>query len=178
MPMTCFLFPFQASSFSSTLHFICFLQPCLVAVFFASCGLLVPTIPPTMTEWCHQVKTAPASRLSRLRVRPQRSWPRVRVSAGRYDDGPAPGRPRHRLQRLGSQILEEVRQVSRWISTTWVRSGRLEFWRARRRLILRFTTFVAFESCRACWEGKPLCGQSATIQCFFFPSHSSFVKLP
>lgn len=25
-----------------------------------------------------------------------------------------------------------------------------------------------FGSCRACWEGKPLCGQSAAIQCVFF----------
>lgn len=36
-------------------------------------------------------------------------------------------------------------------------------------LILVFVTFVPlffppFGSCRACWEGKPLCGQSAAIQ--------------
>lgn len=48
------------------LHFIHFLQPCLAAVCFASCGLLVPTIRPSTIEWCHQVNISPISNRSRL----------------------------------------------------------------------------------------------------------------
>lgn len=44
------------------LHFIRFWQPCLAAACFASCGQLVPTIRPSMTEWCHQVNISPATK--------------------------------------------------------------------------------------------------------------------
>lgn len=55
---SCFI---QASSCYSTLDFMRFLQPCLEAVCFASCGLLVPIIPPITIEWCHQVNITPNS---------------------------------------------------------------------------------------------------------------------
>lgn len=106
-----FTLSFQASSFSSMLHFIRFSQPCLAAVCFASCGLLVPTIRPSMTEWCHQVNITPTSHhcisppdcpsvcwfyLSLSTV--DCLW----VSTGRYDDGSTPRGPWDRLQRLWS----------------------------------------------------------------------------
>lgn len=104
MPLFIFSFTLtiQASSYSSMLHFICFLQPCLAAVCFASCGLLVPTTPPSTIEWCHQVTITPNSN----HLLSPSSCPSVCcfslnlstvdclcVSAGRYDDGPAPRRP-------------------------------------------------------------------------------------
>lgn len=119
------------------------------------------------------------------------------VSTGRYDDGPTPRRPWHCFQCLRSQILEEVCQVDGWISTTWVSCDQVgcgcnnwQVWRGcwvcfkpkwvSNELIPIFITFVPFfpfGSCRAFWEGKPLCGQSAAIQWTFF-SHPAFVKLP
>lgn len=59
MLITHFPLLFQASSFSSMLHFMHFLQPCLAAVCFASCGLLAPTIRPSMIESRHQVNKSP-----------------------------------------------------------------------------------------------------------------------
>lgn len=59
MLITPFSLLFQASSYSSMLHFMHFLQPCLAAVCFASCGRLAPTIQPSMIESRHQVNKSP-----------------------------------------------------------------------------------------------------------------------
>lgn len=59
MLITPFSLHFQASSFSSMLHFMHFLQPCSAAVCFASCGLLAPIIRPSTIESRHQVNKSP-----------------------------------------------------------------------------------------------------------------------
>lgn len=112
--------PFSQALFSSsTLHFMPFWPPCSAAACFASCGPSVPTTRPSMTESCHQVRKKRPVQLSlHLRLPPAcrlcsslSTVDCLCVSTGRYDDGAAPGGPRDRLQRLRSQILEEVREV-------------------------------------------------------------------
>lgn len=49
------IFFFQASFCSFTQHYTFSSRLCLLVVCAAWCGQLVHMLPPTMTEWCHQV---------------------------------------------------------------------------------------------------------------------------
>lgn len=174
-----------------------FSQPCLAAVCFASCGLLVPTIQPsTIMSW-HQVNKSPlqcvlhcrlplvstvllsvastwvsaqltvsASPLAGMTMAPhlegheiafnasdRKSWKKYARSMDEY------------LKCESSVIVRDNVKVGGLMS----RISLFQMKRACSELILRYLyPIFPFGSCRACWERKPLCGQSAAIECVFF----------
>lgn len=180
------------------LHFICFSRPCLAAVCFASCGPLVPTIQPSMTEWCHQVNITPnsnhsapsavpflsslcstvllsvastwvsaqltvsASPLAGMTMAPHLEGHEIAFNASDRKSWKKYARSMDEYLKCESLVIvivadEVVEFVQNEAGMQWV-NPHLHY----------LCPLFPFGSCRACWEGKPLCGQSAAIQCVFF----------
>lgn len=155
---------------------MCFLQPCLEAVCFASCGLLVPIIPPITIEWCHQVNITP--RLSRCLSVFCFSLSLCTVSwsplAGMTM---APHLEGHEIA-FNASDRKSWKKYARSMDEFLRRESVLHCVNAGGEVV----EFVGQEedifcvSCSACWEGKPFLWAESSHSVVFV-SHSAFVKL-